>query len=329
MDKQQLFLKKAYSIPQLAHYTWPDSIMAILETKSLYCNPTWNFIDTEEYELGLKLISETLKKSLSNSTESLELSSESQIIFSKYFGDHRGVVTHVIDLIDYEISNIQNPHVKVYVTCFSEDLDSQQMRADYGGFVIHFNQLINIFADLYPKPFSTSMISRVSYDENEFRSWIKKYTLNHELSSDSGIDPTCLSSLDQGDRTIEFGTYLAEGLCKFAPNIKKPKYEYEREWRLKSIISEYNYKTDLHPRIKDGRRIYAYKPDATPTEDDPPKYFKKLEADGKFLAQTIGIPPGDVDKATEVMEYFSQNCLGPVTHSNLEKIGEELACIFW
>lgn len=105
MDLERIISNK----PKLYHYTRDDSLMKILSSQSLLARPTWNFADTEEYVLGLRLIGAQLKYVYSRHSERDELSPSTRTLLDAHEVDSRILLEHAIQNIEYEIVNYDNP----------------------------------------------------------------------------------------------------------------------------------------------------------------------------------------------------------------------------
>ncbi|NUM54407.1 MAG: hypothetical protein HUU46_12235 [Candidatus Hydrogenedentes bacterium] len=226
--------------PPLYHYTKDQFLADLLDSKSLLARPTSDFNDTDEYILGLKFIAEHLK-----------------LIYAGIHQDHKvieflisrldqrlikrvpKILEYVIANIEFEIANVSNPRVKVYVACLTTDPLSEKMRTEYGRCIIPFNFLLPFFAYSVPQPFTSSMLSRVTYSKAEFIAFISEmgFGFVDEFLHDAHI---VLHQLSINDRINAVACWITERLCLFAPNIKRECYAYENEYRLKSSISTYS-----------------------------------------------------------------------------------------
>ncbi len=311
--------------PQLFHYTCVETAMKLLRSKSLLLQPIWNYVDTGEYILGLNLISQRLKGSLIKKSNPLQIQPNVKKLLDENCGGLTKVIEQVIDQIDYEIANLQKPRVEVYVACFSKNPCSVEMVKNYGQVIIRFNPLLHLFAYENPSPFSASMISRVTYNEQEFQNFVVDMGINFPLGQDTQFFESEIEALLPEQRTEDISTYISEHLCMFAPNIKRPKFSYEEEWRLKSVVSNHKYSADFYSPSREGDKSSPFPTYAKPTKDKPTRYFHELTFKDKFISQEIMIFSNDGGRlSAEVGEWQRDHSLGQMTQQQVETIARKL-----
>lgn len=310
--------------PQLFHYTRAETAMDLLKSKSLLVQPISNFVDKDEYLVGLKLISQKLKDSVIKKSNPLQIDQEVRQIFEKYCGGTIKVIGQVIDHIDYEIRNMQSPMVEVYVACFSTNPSSVDMLKNYGKVIIRFHPLLHLFAYNIPQPFSASMISRVTYDEHEFQSHVVDM-INSSIGHKTHYIQSILSPLSPDDCTEDMSAFISEQLCTFAPNIKKPKFSIENEWRLKSIITKHKYRAQFYPSNQKNPESSPFPVSAKATGETPTRYFHELTFEDKFMSQEIMIFLNDGGKlSAEVGLWQEEHSLPVMTQIQIEKLARDL-----
>jgi hypothetical protein len=128
--------------PQLYHYTRPETIIKVLESKSLWARPTWDFDDTDEYVHGLKVIDSHLKRIVAAHTEGRVLHPATLQLLSSYTLNPRRIFEDAIGHIEYDLANYANPKVEIYVACTTENRESKEMAVTYGGCAIRFNWML-------------------------------------------------------------------------------------------------------------------------------------------------------------------------------------------
>jgi hypothetical protein len=303
--------------PPLFHYTRDDTILSILSNKYIWARPTWNFADTGEYVHGLWLIERFLKRISSSRQEAPAMPAPGLELMASYDIDPRRLVEQTIAHIEYELANPNNPKVEVYVACMSTNSNSKEMASQYGGFVIRFNWMLPLLAYACPRPFTASLLSRVTYDEREFESHIMTQGFTFGLPADDPGVSALLVPMNTTEREASVAATAAVQLSVFAANIKKPKYAYEREWRLKTVRSMHSIPTlfSLDESIN-LRKDFRMSEDAAFTTHTPSRYIQDLRCHGKMIIENVAaLASGPVDRFVEllrqVQEHTRADCLGP------------------
>lgn len=258
MDRNNEFLslynKHKSQELELAHITKEENLKLILNSKSLLARPTWDFNDDQEYILGLNLILAALKnlddKNYEDIKRGLDKCSSSFMpplpLTSFSTKEVKLVFLYIIQNIEFEIRHSANPQVKIYTTSLislksATRNNTKKMIRDYGNCIIHFNSILSLLAYSNPKPLTSSMISRVTYNEYEFKMFIKNFfNFNPNFLLSDKVLWVIFSLPDPEWRLKSLCDWVTERLCLFASNIKSTNYSYENEWRIKSVISNFS-----------------------------------------------------------------------------------------
>ena len=298
--------------PTLYHYTRRESIKELLLSKGLRARPTWAFNDTEEYINGLRVARGQLQRIRKSEKSRTSIASQ----FFAAYGNARppviAVLDNCIDLIGHEVNNCGNPAVKIYVASLSTDCNSEKMLAEYGDCVIRFNFELPTIAYHTPLPFTSSMLSRVSYSETEFRQAVVPLAFclsAFERPENLKRHKDWLSERTNEQRVIAASAWATERLCLLAPNLKRPEYAYEKEWRLKSAVS--TYATDSYPRRAEHSQA-SHLPQAAAFDGSSPKrYLQKLLSigDQKMIVSLlrVGQTEADPDLKSWIDSWWASN----------------------
>lgn len=280
--------------PPLFHYTREDSAMALLESRSLLARPTWKFNDTDEYVLGLRMILDRLKLTKSARRDfNTRVGASGKSLVRRYFSDFANVLEMVIALIEHELGHVETPKIEVFVACLTTNAASTRMVSEYGNVIISFNFLLPHVAYSCPEPFALSMLSWVTYSAEHFKSKIIElgFDLSLGRTTDSLVEH--LDALPEVDQRHTLAIWIAESLCSLAPNIKRESFEWEREWRLKSIRSHYGEKSLSALRPSSKRLTMLDLPSKAKFLDgDPPRYLHQLTVLDQFISQGIVVVGG-------------------------------------
>jgi hypothetical protein len=99
----------------------------------------------------------------------------------------------------------------------------------------------------------------------------------------------------------------------FAANLKKPKFAYEREWRLKTFTSNHSVPTLYEPEEQYAlRRALQMTETAGFTSDpNPPgRYVLDLRMENKMIIENVAVlasPPVDVREMMELLRDVKEN----------------------
>jgi hypothetical protein len=278
--------------PPLYHYTHQHTIQSLLQSGELWGRPTWDFPDTEEYVYGLSVLKEQFEEFRKSATRDDDVLAAA---IREAYGDmappFATLIDKVIDNLQHEITNYQSPSVKVYVASLTTDAHSTEMKKDYGDCVVGFSFELPWVAYHAPTPFTSTMLSRVTYDEQEFRLVAPSLALHPQVSEMPDIERRLVWLRDQADvdsRTTAFAGWITEELCLVAPNLKRPIFAIEKEWRLKSAIS--SYATSPHfPR----RALQSQSPHLPSTamflDEERSRYLQKLTSvdDERMIVSSV------------------------------------------
>ncbi|MEE9362079.1 MAG: hypothetical protein V3U92_05720 [Cellulophaga sp.] len=301
-------LKMARNYPALYHYTHTESLKELLKSKSLLARPIGDFSDTDEYIHGLKLIQGELTKTWKNENNRTRVEHLLRSLYGTIQPDVQQVLGQVLENITYEINNIKSPKVKIFVSCLTVDPESEKMRKEYGDCVISFNFMLPILAYYPPPPITSSMLSRVSYDDQEFVAGVLDQGFYYEHSENVRRQLSILSPLSSNARSEAIANWVTERLCLFAPNIKKPKFKKEKEWRLKSAISLYSSNRDL---ARSPHCPSFFDLPETARFDENGRYLQRLTfCEDKFISRGISCAARNTgDLAAWVQQWQSQESL--------------------
>jgi hypothetical protein len=283
-DPIESMLNLAKRYPPLYHYTRRESLQDLLTSKGLLASPTWDFSDTEEYVFGLKVIQDELKKVCGSAAPR----SQFEFGFRSAYGDAapllRPVLERCIDLLGAEIANYGDPAVKVYVACVTTVPDSQRMVEMYGDCVLAFNFELPWIAYHAPNPFTSTMLSRVTYDEQDLRRRAIPLGLLPAPDGENNVrrQANWLLGQTQDARIAGVAGWITEKLCLLAPNLIRPEFAYEHEWRLKSAISSYSSSPHFPRRTEQSQASHL------PTDAE----FRGLPQGRRYLQQLLSIDPG-------------------------------------
>lgn len=284
--------------PPLFHYTRAESLQALLTSKGLLARPTWDFGDTEEYVYGLRLLREEIDLVLASEVKRSEFAANLTRAYGEFAPDAQAVLGQCLDLLGAEVTNFNNPAVQVYVACVTTDPNSERMAATYGRGVVGFSFELPWVAYHAPHPFTSTMLSRVAYDEQDFRRRAPQLGLSVGLGRPDDVQQQVawLREQDLPARTRAVAAWTTEGLCLLAPNIKRPNFAFENEWRLKSAIS--TYATSPHFPRRQAQSRAGYLPAEASSPPMPGRYLQKLLSidEGKMIVSGVGVPP-EVDAA--------------------------------
>jgi hypothetical protein len=292
-DGRQRHLKALMDIPQildkptLYHYTFQDSILDVLSARALWARPTWDFPDADEYVFGLKLISAYLKRVHARAWGVQPIPPLTQEMMASYGIDARHVLEQTIAHIEYEVANASKPNLEVYVACVSENKESLEMSRRYGECIIEFGALLPVIGYGYPRPFTAAMLSRVSYDTTEFDSWIMTMGFITLETTDPAHVKKVLDPLNASAREAAMAATTAIALCMHAPNIKKPGFAPEREWRLKTVRSNHMGTVLYANEGSWARELSGTSEDAAFTTHTPPRYIQELTCLGKMNINNV------------------------------------------
>ncbi len=305
--------------PQLYHYTRPENIVKVLTSKALWARPTWNFADTDEYVHGLRLIESQLKQISAAHLERRVLPPPALELLTSYNVNPRRIFEDTIAHIEYELANYSKPNVEIYVACTTENSESKEMAAEYGGCAIRFNWMLPLLGYACPKPFHGSMLSRVSYNEQEFTAHIVPQAFVFGMAHLLPQMREFLSGKDHQSREAGIAATVATNLCVFAANLKKPRFAYEREWRLKTFKINHSIPTLYDPEeVRALRRVLKMSEIAEFTSDPPNRYVLDLRLENRMIIENVAVlasPPIDVpgfmDFLREVRENLQTGFWGP------------------
>lgn len=275
--------------PELFHYAWPGSLMDILESNGLLARLATDFKDQEEYALGLRLILDRLKMKGFAWEVLLRCEPVSLGLLGGQSLDSIGdMIDRTIGFIENEIKGSENSKISVYVASLSTRCNEPKMLRNYGGCVIHFNRLLPMLAYSRPRPFLSSMLTRVTYDKSEFQAHVAEVFNVHRLMD--------LREAEHALKDVATMTYrdaiafwIAEGLCMLAPNLKMPEFAYEMEWRLKSVYSPHSQSMTNY-RQRDDRSRFGLPAEAEMKElkqNTPPRYLHRLAIRGRFVGYNV------------------------------------------
>ncbi len=295
---------RRYEAETFYHYTWPSHLMELLDSRSLLSCPTHQFKDKAEYVHGLGLILKRLKAIHAGDHNGVD---EAWLrLFNSQVGGLRGFIQRVIELIGYEFCNPCSPNIEVFVACVSQGPRSEEMMQSYGNAVISFNRLLPYFAYETPDPFYASMLSRVTYEERYFNSFIMGQGL--KLEKDVNGVTKFLAQFPPNKRRDVLAIAIAEHLCLIAPNIKRSQFQCEREWRLKSIRSKYPDYGLLRAFSAEYPAKFSDEFDPPRYKFNPPRYLHRLGLSGKFISSDVQIVGEENSSlASEVKEWRRVN----------------------
>jgi hypothetical protein len=311
-------LPKIIEKPSFYHYTRPELIGSILESQSLWARATWDFDDKQEYRHGLELIARVLKDTYSGRREAEAIPALALELMRRCRVDVRRVLELTINHIEYEVDAADKPKVEVYVACTTTQGNSLEMVKNYGGVVIRFNWMLPLLAYGYPRPLATSMLSYVTYDEREFMSRIMEQGFIFGFPEYLPKWSALLDPMNTEEREASIAATAAIFLCVFAPNIKKPKFAFEREWRLKTVKLNHSIPTLFS--IPDEvaiqlRRHFGMSEEAAFTKHSTPRYLQELRGYGKMIIDHVAVSPTvPKEMRAEVLRVVAKhndNCLGP------------------
>ncbi|HSV71379.1 MAG TPA: DUF2971 domain-containing protein [Methylibium sp.] len=289
---EPFFISLARNYPPLFHYTRVGSLKALLESKALLARPIWDFADTAEYVHGIRLIRDHLVKARSLERRRMKIARLLQELYGRVRPNVLQVLDRTIDNLTYEFDHVDNPRVKTYVACFTQNPASERMWRQYGECIIHFNFMLPVLAYSAPSPFTSAMLSHVTYDEREFIDAIPEqgFRLEHPEAIPRQLE--VLDSAGAAFRSELIANWVTERLCLFAPNIKRAEFAFEREWRLKSAISTYSADPALsrYP----CQPVFPGLPEtATFLGPGMSRYVHRLTLADKFISQEIAIVAND------------------------------------
>jgi hypothetical protein len=315
-DGSQPLLELLQGYPPLFHATPSSSLKPLLESKGLRACPVWNFADTAEYFHGVTLIRDFLRHTRKKEAKLQRLAE----MMTGAYGDLRPSLSAVLSRVDenltYELEHPTDPRVKVYVACFSTTPTPELMNK-FGDCLIGFNFLLPAAAYYFPRPFTTSMLSRVTYDEDEFRLQVAKQGFKYDQPVDLERMRAILAAADPARRAELVSAWISEKLCLFAPNLKKPEFKDECEWRLKTVISEYPAEAYVSREVRRGQLAFMGLPsDATfqtVTGREAARYLHQFTCQGLFLSREITIPRGDRGLFEWVEEWQETKSMPPIT----------------
>lgn len=295
--KQSILLRQPKNYPALFHYTHEQNVPKILESGSLLASPTWNFPDTNEYRHGLTLMRDVLHRALFVPQVQEMMRQDLTPSYGEYLPPIEELLAALVTNLQYELDNLSNPRVKVYVACLSTEPDSQKMKELYGPCVISFNYLISTLAIFAPRPFTSAMLSRVSYSDDQFLAYLPLEFRSIVQFGDGYEQYNALKNSHPSKHLGLVAGWLTERLCLFAPNIKKPDFQHEHEWRLKSAISSY----PINPlRGPQDAAFLGLSEEATFMDiGGRNRYVQRLMFRNTFIQSGISLPP---DASAETRE---------------------------
>lgn len=295
--------------PPLFHYTRPESLISILSSGLLWASPTWDFPDTREYVLGLELILRRLEMIYERKLECQELPRSFLLLAARYCIEPSRVLGRIIYHIRHEIANRADPRVRVYVACVTDNNKSYQMAEAYGRCIIQFNWMLPMFSYAVPRPFVSSMLSWVCYEERRFENWIMRMGFEFPFHLSEAVHKAFLDELPAAQRENSIAVTAVILLCSFAANIKEPKYAFEREWRLKTIQSLHTTPTPFAPMASTMRKAFGVGEEAEFTEHKEKRYKQEFRFRDRFIVEDVGVlipPPVSLESAREAHELLAQ-----------------------
>jgi hypothetical protein len=305
--------------PDLYHYTNPDAVTKIVSSRSLWARPIWDFKadDVDEYVLGLNLIVKHLKYICFKGKARHELPEASLSLFDEYHLNPKRLLAQIVAHLEYEIKHDTDPKVQIYVACVSANAPSTTNKAtlrmlkEYGECIIHFNWMLPLISYAWPRPFVSSMLSRVTYEESEFKKFIMTVLNIRTVIQDvNSLKTSYLVSLSEEDRESFLATTFAIFLCSFAANIKNPSFEYEHEWRLKTINTSHPSPLLERSEVHWLRKFFKLDEDAAFSPTTPKRYIQELSFDGKMIVYpNLGIlkaPPIPPEFAAQIRDVFAK-----------------------
>jgi hypothetical protein len=304
--------------PELYHFTNPGAVKKIVESRSLWARPISDFKadDQQEYVLGLRVVAKHLKYICFKGRERQELPAATLALFDHFRLNSRKVLGEAIAHLEHEIEHEHDRKVQIYVACASSngpsftDPATLRMLDEYGECVIHFNWMLPLISYAWPRPFAFSMLSRVTYDQSEFKRFIRTLLdIKVHVPDIDRLKTEYLDPLDTRARQSQLATEFAILLCAFAANIKDPSFEYEHEWRLKSVST--SHPSPLLPKgeLHWLRKMFKLPEDATFSPTTPMRYVQQLTYEGKMIVYpNLGIlkrPPIPPEFAAQMNDLFA------------------------
>jgi hypothetical protein len=282
----------ARNYPQLFHITRCESLQPLLESKGLLARPVWDFHDTAEYRHGLVLIRDYLGYARQRQHEQAAIADVLRNSYGQFVPDVPRIIDRITENLTYEIDHLENPRVKVYVACATRGPIAERMVHEYGEAIIPFNFMLPIVAYAVPIPFTSASLSRVTYDDREFLTHVPSQGFLYEDPQNLERLRSILEGVDANRRTEMMADWSTEKLCLFAPNIKTAGFSHEREWRLKSAIS--NYSDDpatARTRARHSERAFLGMAEAATFRDinGTDRYLQALTFQGQFISAGIVI----------------------------------------
>ncbi len=321
LSEQSDLIQRAISLgkryPDLYHYVREASLKTLLESKGLLACPTWQFRDAEEYVLGLKIVREELLSARKTERERVALAGR---LFDLY-GDARPPVVplldRVIDMITMEVKNSSSPSVQVYVASLTTDGGSERMARAYGPLVLGFAFELPSIAYHAPEPFTSSKLSRVTYDEIEFRTVVLDLMFSpceddHDLRSQRDW----LREQSASVRIDAVAAWCIEAGCLLAPNLKRPEFKFEREWRLESAISAHAASVAFPRRSRQSMTPHLPRDAELRDTGKGPRYLQQLLSldRGKMIVRSIAALGSVVDSGLQAwIESWSAANSSPLT----------------
>lgn len=283
------------------HYTKPETANLIVKQATLNLTPIQDFHgkaegkDDNEYRRGLSVIEGTLRAAI---TDRRRLDQFTYLVLRdfKYLPARAISATRLLadvcDRLNAELASIDTPLVQVYVASLTPSGNSDYMREAYGKGIVRFGRELPCLAYATPSPFTQSMLTRVSYGDDELRA----FSLSPSMSFTPAylrayIDEVGLErikvrwcALEPTQFRSAMADLIAEQYCVVAPNIKMSSFRQESEWRLKCVVSGVNNGLDLGRTRR--QPVQKYPVEATKyvrAEGARPRYLMSLMVGGASI----------------------------------------------
>lgn len=274
--------------PPLFHFANEVGAEKIIETKSLLARNILDFNeeDQEEYKHGIRLIRENLSKQILI-VDQWQFRPPNFDYLNKIGVEIPTIFARIDELISNELDRVENgraPRTSVYVACLSQNPDNLGMAKKYGRYRIEFGPLIPVIAYATTLDAHASMLTRVTYDEHEFNFQVFRMCTTGApyLEIQERV-----AEIDVADRSEFVAEALAADLMVAAANVKRPEYNFECEWRLKTYFVKdlrWNHgAASGHP----NRGKLWLNPTSEFTDHTPPRLIQRLRIFDKGIINMV------------------------------------------
>jgi hypothetical protein len=157
------------------------------------------------------------------------------------------------------------------------------------------------------------MLSRVGYDEIEFTAHIIPQAFIFGMPELLPQMRDFLSGKEHRLREAGIAATVAANLCVFAANLKKPKFAYEREWRLKTFNINHAVPTFSEPEQQYALRhalVMSETAEFTSDPNPPGRYVLDLRLEKKMIIENVGVfasPPIVVPRLLQLLREIHEN----------------------